>query len=134
MSTPKIKILLIDDDAALVEMLKDHFEFEGFEVFKALDGVEGIELARSKKPDAVVLDFTMPRMDGLEVCRRLKEDPETKGIPILMLSADAQQKTIQKVLALGAAACMGKPFSIDALRTKVSELVFHPSGGVSLSV
>jgi DNA-binding response OmpR family regulator len=122
----KRKLLVVDDDVALVEMLKDHFEFEGFEVFKAFDGAAAIEMTLSKKPDLILLDINMPGMDGLEACRRLKEDAETKAIPILMLSADTHLKMKQQILAIGATACMMKPFTIDAITAAVCELLPLP--------
>lgn len=122
----KRRLLVVDDDVALVEMLKDHFEFEGYEVFKAFDGAEGIEAALVAKPDLILLDIRMPKMGGLEACRRLKEHADTMAVPILMLSADAQQKTIQQILAAGAAACATKPFSIETLSKTVRDLLPRP--------
>ena len=122
----KRKILIVDDEAALVELLKDHFEFVGFEVLKAFDGGQAFERALAHKPEIILLDVIMPKVDGLEACRRLKENPETKAIPILMLTADAQQKRIAQVIAAGATAYMMKPFTIDAITSKVREMLPIP--------
>ncbi len=128
----KRKLLIVDDDVLLVEMLKDHFEFQGFEVYKAFDGEQAIAAALSKKPELILLDIIMPNVDGLEACRRLRENAETKAIPILMLSANANQKKIQQILAIGATAYMTKPFSMDALLKTVCELLPPPRAEVPL--
>ena len=78
--------LVVDDNRSVVRVVATLLERHGFEVYTAFDGVEGLEKAASKCPDLIVLDVVMPRLDGYEVARRLQEDPDTAGIPILMLT------------------------------------------------
>ena len=110
-------VLVVDDDPVIQGLLRVNFEMEGYEVIVAGDGVEGLERARSERPDVVILDVMMPRMDGLEVARNLKGDPATAAIPIVLLSAKAQQIDVRAGGATGADAYVTKPFDpLDLLR------------------
>ncbi len=110
-------VLVVDDDPVIQGLLRVNFEMEGYEVIVAGDGVEGLERARSERPDVVILDVMMPRMDGLEVARQLKGDPATAPIPIVLLSAKAQQIDVRAGDAAGADAYVTKPFDpLDLLR------------------
>ncbi len=110
-------VLVVDDDPVIQGLLRVNFEMEGYEVIVAGDGVEGLERARSERPDVVILDVMMPRMDGLEVARQLKADPATAPIPIVLLSAKAQQIDVRAGGAAGADAYVTKPFDpLDLLR------------------
>ena len=88
----KSKILIVDDTVDTVELLKKRFQAEGYETAEAYDGEEGLEKVREEKPDLIVLDIMMPKIDGCEVCGRLKRDEHTRYIPIVMLTA-VQEKT-----------------------------------------
>ena len=90
------KILVVEDEPAMVAGLRDNFEFEGYEVITARDGVEGLQRALDESPDLVVLDVMMPRMSGLEVCRQLRA--KRASIPIIMLTARGQE--VDKVVGL----------------------------------
>ena len=81
------RILIIDDDADIVEAMRVVLEKRGYQVIIAVDGNEGLDKARAEKPDAIILDVMMPGLDGFEVARELKGDPQTKHISILMLTA-----------------------------------------------
>ena len=81
------RILVVEDDPKVVIFVEDNLEHMGFKVLIARNGLEGLKKAREEKPDLLVLDVMMPEMDGYEVCRRLKADPKTRQIPILMLTA-----------------------------------------------
>jgi DNA-binding response OmpR family regulator len=83
----KIKILCVDDDKPTVTIVSMVLKKEGYEVETALDGHDGLKRAREIKPNLIILDIMMPDIDGFEVCRRLKDDPDTKGIAVLMLTA-----------------------------------------------
>ena len=83
----KAKILCVDDDRPTVTIISGVLKKEGYEVETALDGHDGLKRAREGKPDLIVLDIMMPDIDGYEVCRRLKDDPETRNIAVLMLTA-----------------------------------------------
>src|SRR5262245_3379746 len=90
---PKPKILLIEDERALVEVLTYNLEREGFEVLVAFDGQEGLRQAQLKLPDLIVLDLRLPVRPGLEVCRELRMGPRTRDIPIIMVTAKAEEST-----------------------------------------
>jgi DNA-binding response OmpR family regulator len=116
----KEKILIIEDDPDIVEMIQYNLKEEGYTTISALDGKEGVNLATRDHPDLIILDIMLPTIDGFEVCRILKNEPVTTGIPIVILSAKSQD--IDKVvgLELGADDYMTKPFSPRELiaRTK----------------
>ncbi len=111
MDQPK-KVLVIDDERALAELLQVNLELEGFVVSKAFSGIEGLNKLPTEKPDIIMLDVRMPGLDGFEICQRLKTDPVTKDIPVILVSAFAQQTDIQKGLDAGAADYIKKPFDV----------------------
>src|SRR5437660_3959247 len=115
------KILIVEDEPLMVAGLRDNFEYEGFQVITAVDGVEGLERALKDAPDLVVLDVMMPRMSGLEVCKELKA--QRPSLPIIMLTARGQE--IDKVvgLELGADDYVTKPFSIRELMARVKAVL-----------
>jgi DNA-binding response OmpR family regulator len=117
----RAKILVVEDEPAMVAGLRDNFEFEGYEVITAQDGVEGLERALEESPDLVVLDVMMPRMSGLEVCKQLRA--KRASLPIIMLTARGQE--IDKVvgLELGADDYVTKPFSIRELLARVKSVL-----------
>ena len=114
---------MVDDDPVIQKLLQVNFEMEGYSVITAGDGEEGLAKAQAEHPDAVVLDVMMPKMDGLEVARRLKDDPDTQGIPIILLSAKAQQADIQAGTATGAEDYLTKPFDPLELLQRVGALI-----------
>ena len=120
---PEATVLVVDDDPVIQGLLRVNFEMEGYEVVVAGDGVEGLERARSEQPDVVILDVMMPRMDGLEVARTLKADPATAAIPILLLSAKAQEVDVRAGGATGADAYVTKPFDPLELLKRVEALI-----------
>jgi len=117
----KSKILIVEDEPAMVAGLRDNFEYEGYEVISAGDGVTGLERALSDNPDLVVLDVMMPRMSGLDVCKQLKS--KRPSVPIIMLTARGQE--IDKVvgLELGADDYVTKPFSVRELMARVKAVL-----------
>ena len=120
---PDANVLLVDDDPVILKLLQVNFEMEGFKVSTANDGVEGLEKARAERPDIVLLDIMMPRMDGLEVTKALKGDPETKDIPIILLSAKAQASDVQAGKDMGADDYLTKPFDPLELLERVGQLL-----------
>ena len=120
------KILIIEDEPDMVLGLKDNFEFEGYEVLTASDGVAGLERARSHKPDVVILDIMLPKLSGLEVCKTLRS--EGFSAPIVMLTARGQE--IDKVvgLELGADDYVTKPFSLRELLARVRAILRRTDG------
>jgi DNA-binding response OmpR family regulator len=123
-------VLVVDDDAVILKLLQVNFELEGYEVLAAPDGSAALRLARGEGPDVVVLDVMMPGIDGLEVARRLRTDPVTAGIPILLLSAKAQAADIAAGLEL-ADDYMTKPFDALELLDRVTALLVRHREGWS---
>lgn len=116
-------VLVVDDDPVIQRLLSVNFEMEGYGVLVAGSGVDGVAQARSAHPDIVVLDVMMPGMDGLEVASTLKADPATAGIPVLLLSAKAQEVDIRAGDATGAEAYVTKPFDPLELLELVARLI-----------
>ncbi|MGB9417034.1 MAG: response regulator transcription factor [Acidobacteriaceae bacterium] len=119
------KILVVEDEPNMVVGLRDNFEFEGYEVITARDGVEGLQLALEESPDLVVLDVMMPRMSGLEVCKQLRA--QRASIPIIMLTARGQEVDKVVGLELGADDYVTKPFSIRELLARVKAVLRRTS-------
>jgi DNA-binding response OmpR family regulator len=115
------KILVVEDEPNMVAGLRDNFEFEGYEVITARDGVEGLHRALEESPDLVVLDVMMPRLSGLEVCRQLRA--KRASIPIIMLTARGQEVDKVVGLELGADDYVTKPFSIRELLARVKAIL-----------
>jgi len=113
------KILVVDDEADLVETIQFALELEGYNVLVASNGEEGLNIARQEKPDLILLDLMLPKLDGYKVCRLLKFDERYKYIPILMLTARTQEK--DKILGkeTGANEYITKPFEMDELMAKI---------------
>jgi DNA-binding response OmpR family regulator len=124
---PKMtRILIVEDEPAMVSGLRDNFEFEGYEVISAADGVEGLERALKDSPDLVVLDVMMPRMSGLDVCKQLKV--KKPALPIIMLTARGQEVDKVVGLELGADDYVTKPFSIRELLARVKAVLRRAQG------
>ena len=115
------KVLIVEDEPNMVAGLRDNFEYEGFRVSTAMDGVEGLEKALQDSPDLVILDVMMPRMSGLDVCRQLKA--KRPSIPIIMLTARGQEVDKVVGLELGADDYVTKPFSIRELLARVKAVL-----------
>jgi len=117
------KILVIDDETELLKALTIRLKTSGYEVITAQDGQEGLEKAKSSNPDLIVLDILMPKMDGYEVCRLLKFDEKYKSIPVIMLTAKAQD--IDKAMGkkVGADDYITKPFETQDLVDKIKKYI-----------
>ncbi len=113
------KILVVDDEKNILELVRFNLEREGYEVLMALDGAHGLELARKEKPDLIVLDVMLPGMNGLEVCQELYRDATTKSIPVIMLSARAEELDRVLGLEMGADDYVTKPFSPRELVARI---------------
>ena len=114
-----LKLAVIDDDPDICVIIRTLFRSRGVEVVEAFTGMRGLSLVRKERPDVVLLDIMMPDIDGYEVYRRIKLDPETKEIPVIFMSALARVDHIQKGLRMGANGYIVKPFSPLALIEKV---------------
>ena len=116
-------VLVVDDDPVILRLLEVNFEMEGFRVLVARDGQEGIDVATEEKPDAIVCDVMMPKVSGLELVAELKVRPGTSGIPIVLLSAKAQQSDVRTGLDVGADDYLTKPFEPLDLVDRVNALL-----------
>ena len=117
-----MKVAVVDDDPELVQSVKVILKVAGAQVFGARNGISGYLMIRRERPDVVLLDIMMPDMDGFEVCRKLKLDSITKGIPIIFLTARSGQAHIDMGLSLGAQGYITKPFEHDDLVDKIIQV------------
>ena len=106
------KILIVEDEHDILQLVKLYVEKEGFRTVSATSGTEGLRQVKQEKPDLVVLDLMLPGIDGLEVCKRLRAAPETALLPIIMLTAKAEEADTVVGLELGADDYITKPFSL----------------------
>ena len=119
----KGKILIVDDAVDTVELLKKRLRFEGYDTAEAYDGEEALKQVAEYNPDLIILDVMMPKLDGYEVCQRLKSNENTKYIPILMLTAKSEVEDKVKGLDIGADHYLAKPFNYKELSARVRSLV-----------
>ncbi len=134
-------ILIVEDDPAMLRGLKDNFEFKGYRVLTAADGEAGLNAALDKKPDLILLDIMLPKINGYEVCRLIRQ--EKLDMPIIMLTAKGEESDIVLGLNLGADDYVTKPFSIKELlaraaaflrRTRQTEQDVYEFGGYRLDI
>lgn len=116
-------VLVVEDESDVVDLLRYNLSRAGFGVMIANDGVEGLEMARKNRPDIIVLDLMLPRMDGLAVCKALKREAETEQMPIVMLTAKSEPNERVNGLELGADDYVTKPFSPRELVLRVQALL-----------
>lgn len=117
------EILVIEDDRDIVESLEYNLRKEGFKVAKAYDGIAGLKAAEEKLPSLVLLDLMLPGLEGLEVCRRIKKNPKTSNIPVIMLTAKGTETDKIVGLELGADDYITKPFSMKELIARVKMIL-----------
>jgi two-component system alkaline phosphatase synthesis response regulator PhoP len=117
------EILIIEDERDIVETLEYNLKKEGYKVAKAYDGLAGLRMAEEKIPSLVILDLMLPGLDGLEVCRRIKKNPKTAAIPVIMLTAKGSETDKVVGLELGADDYMIKPFSLKELIARIKTIL-----------
>lgn len=117
------KIMLADDDPTIRLLVNATLRRDEYELVEASDGEETLALARAEAPDLILLDIAMPKLDGFEVCRRLKSDPATREIRVIMLTARTQEADLERGKAVGADGYFTKPFSPLALLAKIGEML-----------
>ncbi len=117
------KVLAVDDERHIVRLIQVNLERAGYEVATAFDGAEALKKVESDKPDLIVLDVMMPKMDGFEVLKRLQANPESREIPIVMLTAKAQDADVFRGWASGVSAYLTKPFNPLELITFVKRIL-----------
>jgi len=125
------RILIAEDETDMAMGLRDNLQFEGYEVFVAGDGEAALKLATEKSPDLVLLDIMMPKLDGLEVCKRIRQAGFM--IPILMLTAKSQEIDIVRGLEMGADDYVTKPFSMRELLARIKAALRRTGAGKNLS-
>jgi two-component system alkaline phosphatase synthesis response regulator PhoP len=123
------KVLVIDDEAPIRLLCRVNLEAEGMQVLEAADGPAGLETARSEKPDVVLLDVMMPGLDGWRVAEELLDDPATKGIPIVFLTARAELRDRARGIDLGGVDYITKPFNPVELAPMVNGLLGRVDAG-----
>src|SRR5215470_3278214 len=121
------KILIVDDEADLVRVLEFGLKSAGYEVVWAADGQEGLKMARESRPDVILLDLMLPKLDGYKVCRLLKFDERYKQIPIVILSARTQEGDQALALEMGANLFVTKPYDFAEILGHVEALVKSPT-------
>ncbi|MBV6457268.1 MAG: Alkaline phosphatase synthesis transcriptional regulatory protein PhoP [Fimbriimonadaceae bacterium] len=129
MSNKPLKILVCDDERHIVRLIQVNLERQGYTVVTAYDGKEGLEKIRAEKPNLVVLDVMMPYMDGFEVLKTLRREPEFEALPVIMLTAKAQDKDVFEGYHYGADMYLTKPFNPMELVTFVKRIAQGSDGG-----
>ena len=124
-----VKILLVEDNEMNRDMLSRRLKRKGYEVVMAVDGQEGVNMATSESPAVILLDMSLPIMDGWEAARQLKANPDTKGIPVLGLSAHAMTPDRDKAIAAGCDDYDTKPVDIKRLMGKIEALLGTSDAG-----
>lgn len=120
---PKQTILVVDDEQDLLDLIEYNLKKEGFDVLKAENGQQGIQMAKEHSPNLVLLDIMMPKMDGLEVCDQMRADPSLKHIPIIFLTARGDEKTEVEGLDKGADDYITKPISTTKLISRIKAVL-----------
>lgn len=139
------KLVVIEDDQDITRLVTHYLTKEGYAIKSSQDGIKGLQLIKQEKPDLVILDLMLPEMDGLEVCKRLRADPKTSALPIIVLTAKGEESDKIVGLELGADDYVTKPFSPKELLARVKALfrrserqveesTHHRYGQISLDV
>lgn len=123
MTDTKVTILVVEDEAEFRQMLRIRLEANGYSVLEASDGMEGLNMARKYKPNLIILDIMLPKMDGYKVTRLLKFDTHYRHIPIIMLTARVQETDKENGFAAGADIYLTKPFDAQELQKSIVQLL-----------
>lgn len=119
----KQTILVVDDEQDLLDLIEYNLKKEGYSVLKAENGVQGLEMANEHKPSLVLLDIMMPKMDGIQVCEKMRSSPDLKGIPVIFLTARSDEKTEVEGLDTGADDFVTKPISTTKLLSRIKAVL-----------
>ena len=120
---PGKKIMAVDDERHIVRLIQVNLEWAGYQVVTAFDGQDALRKVETEKPDVIVLDVMMPKMDGFEVLKRLQANPDTREIPVIMLTAKAQDADVFRGWSSGVSAYLTKPFNPLELVTFVKRIL-----------
>ena len=119
----KLKMLIVEDEEALLDLLKFNFNKEGYKIDTATDGETALEKILYKPPDIIILDWMLPKLSGIELCRRIRKNKEQKNIPIIMLTAKGEEEDKLRGLETGADDYITKPFSVNELVARVKAVL-----------
>ncbi len=119
----KKRILIIEDEIEMVKLLRMRLEANGYDVLVAGDGQEGLDMAKREKPDLIILDLMLPKMDGFKVCGLIKSDTKYSHVPIIILSARGHESDVATCKELGAEVYITKPFEPRELLAKINSLL-----------
>ena len=119
----KLKVLIVEDENSLLELLKFNFTKDGFKVDTAMDGETALEKILHKAPDLLILDWMLPKLSGIELCRRIRKNKELKNLPIIMLTARGEEEDRLRGLETGADDYVTKPFSVNELMARVKAVL-----------
>ncbi len=117
------KVLLVDDDKLIDKMISTFFMSRGISTEVAMNGIEGLEVLKKIRPDAIILDLMMPEMDGFEFCEQVKKNEQLKDIPIIVISAFPAEGNRERIQALGACDFFQKPFRVKELIERVKVVI-----------
>ena len=117
------KILLVEDEPSVIELMNIYLSRRGYEIFNVADGTEVMNQVRVVKPDIIILDIMLPKLNGFEVCGLIKSDPALKHIPVMILSALVQKSEIEMGIRMGADLYMTKPFQNTELLANIEKLL-----------
>jgi DNA-binding response OmpR family regulator len=123
MPPARAKILVVDDESALTDVVAHSLRKAGYQVVTAADGEEGFDLATRERPDLIVSDYQMPRVDGIQMCTRMRRDPRTREVPVILLTARGHRLTPTELAATGICELMPKPFSAKHLVARVADVL-----------
>jgi two-component system phosphate regulon response regulator PhoB len=126
-STSSPLVLVVEDEAALATMLRYNLEKQGYRVTEAIDGQEALDRIAEEMPDLVLLDWMLPTLSGIEVCRQIRRHPNTSSLPVIMLTARTEDQDAVRALNIGADDYITKPFNIDSLKARVHALLRRTS-------
>ncbi|MBM3626217.1 MAG: phosphate regulon transcriptional regulatory protein PhoB, partial [Alphaproteobacteria bacterium] len=131
MSQHKLHVLVVEDEASLVELLRYNLEKEGFRVTAANDGEEALALLKEGKPDLLVLDWMLPHVSGIEICRQIRRRPELRDLPVIMLTARGEEADRVRGLEVGADDYVIKPFSPSELVARIRAVLRRARPGAA---
>ena len=117
------RILVVEDNAKNLKLVRDVLQFSGYEVTEARSGEEGVELARNRTPDLILMDLQLPGIDGVEALRLLREDPATRSVPVVAVTAFAMKNDRDRALLAGFNGYVEKPISVRALPSQVKNFL-----------
>jgi adenylate cyclase len=129
MTTHTLTVLVVEDVEETYDRFSDYLAQEGFSVIGASDGVEAVELAASLQPDVILMDLSLPRCDGLEATRRIKEDPRTRHIPVLAVTGHSERRVIELAHRVGCDAFLNKPCALDDVLAEIRRVLPGTTSG-----